>query len=128
TVYATGETRSGGESPGTLPSGGEELALEGPLNEPILDFTYDDAWVPETDGLKHSLVIVDAWSPLSTWGDEASWKMSTYEGGSPGSEDGFTPQGGRQLQGDANQDGVVDLSDALWVPLRLFCGRAQPAP
>src|SRR4029453_1466885 len=67
-VYGTEGIRIGGEYSGNLSNAGEELALEGPLNEPILDFTYDDAWVPETDGLKHSLVIVDASSPLSTWG------------------------------------------------------------
>ncbi|MCP4589693.1 MAG: hypothetical protein GY842_03020, partial [bacterium] len=39
-----------GEYTGYLDNGGESLRLEDAQNESILDFTYNDAWYPGTDG------------------------------------------------------------------------------
>src|SRR4029453_7878337 len=38
------------------------------------------------------------------------------------------PVGGLQLQGNLNQDGLVDLSDAVAILGRLFLGAAEPLP
>lgn len=65
-----------GEYAGRLDNAGERLVLTGPLQEPILDFAYDDAWYPITDGTGVSLVIRDVQAPLSSWKDAASWRPS----------------------------------------------------
>jgi hypothetical protein len=47
-------------------------------------------------------------------------------GGSPGRDDGAPPPGGRQIPGNANQDALLDLSDAIRILIYLF--RADPPP
>jgi hypothetical protein len=76
-VDGTRETNS-------LDNAGERLVLEGPLREPILDFEYDDAWYPVTDGLGFSLVIIDDQASPATWGLQSSWRASGELDGSPG--------------------------------------------
>ena len=69
---------------GTLDNAGERITLVGPRLEPILDFTYSDGWFPLADGLGFSLVILDEYAPLDTWGDKNRWRISAVENGSPG--------------------------------------------
>jgi hypothetical protein len=80
-----------GEYLGSLDNAGERLALEGPLREPILDFAYDDAWFPITDGPGFSLVLRDDTAPLETWALGSSWRPSARRGGSPGQPDPLPP-------------------------------------
>lgn len=68
----------------SLSDGGEHLVLTGPLQEPILDFSYNDTWYPVTDGLGFSLVIRDPTAPTASWSTKASWRPSGTPGGSPG--------------------------------------------
>ena len=72
---------------GQLSNAGERLVLEGPLREPIHDFTYSDEWYPTTDGAGFSLVIRDPDANPGTWGAAANWRPSAAPGGSPGLTD-----------------------------------------
>ncbi len=76
-----------GQYLGSLENNGEELRLEDAFREKILQFDYDNAWYPITDGLGFSLVIVDANAPWQSWGDAASWRPSGTPGGAPGTND-----------------------------------------
>jgi hypothetical protein len=76
-----------GEYQGQLSDAGERLALIGPLDEPVQDFTFDGAWYPAADGLGFSLVIRDAAGPLVQWDHAAGWRTSAATGGSPGADD-----------------------------------------
>ena len=76
-----------GQYSGNLSNKTAQLVLTGPLQEPILDFSYLDAWYPITDGSGFSLVIADASGPLNGWSDPANWRPSGAAGGSPGAGD-----------------------------------------
>jgi len=125
--YGTAGIRVAGEYTGNLSNGGERLVVRGPLNEPILDFTYSDDWYPSTDGLDASLNIVDPQGDLASWNVSPSWSPSSLAGGTPGFDDSGAV-GGLQLAGDSNQDGDVDISDAVSFLLRLFGGSAKALP
>lgn len=84
--YGTG-LNLGGVFTQALAHGGERLTLLGPLDEPVLDFTYDDRWDRLTDGAGYALVSVNEYAPLSAWGDAANWRRSEAWGGSPGQID-----------------------------------------
>jgi hypothetical protein len=77
-----------GEFGGSLDNSGERITLEGPLKEPISDFSYNDAWYPTTDGLGFSLVLRDEKTPFSDYGNAASWRASSSFLGSPDNPDG----------------------------------------
>ncbi|MCL4179633.1 MAG: lamin tail domain-containing protein [Verrucomicrobia bacterium] len=77
---------------GQLDNGGERLTLEGPLGEPILDFSYRDGWYPVTDGHGFSLAIVDENALLESWGMAASWRPDGVWMGSPGQSNPALPE------------------------------------
>lgn len=66
-----------------LSNSSDRLILQGPLGEPILDFTYYDTWYPATDGQGFSLVIVNPLAAPDTWGLKESWRPSSALNGSP---------------------------------------------
>ncbi len=72
---------------GFLDNSGERIQLHDAVGEQILDFSYNNAWYPITDGLGFSLVIVDDTAPFDTWDKKASWRPSGQVGGSPGGTD-----------------------------------------
>ncbi|MCZ6792144.1 MAG: lamin tail domain-containing protein [Planctomycetota bacterium] len=112
-----------GEYTGRLSDGGERVTLTFGGNLTILDFAYDDAWYPLTDGGGPSLVVVDPLEVPLAWRDRGNWRESDDPGGSPGSDEGSgPPPGGFQRPVDANQDGLLDLSDAVALLLHLFGG------
>ncbi len=81
-----------GQYSSKLSNGGENLRLDSVAGRPILDFEYNDAWYPITDGGGFSLVIVDDTADRGTWGDEGSWRPSAFSHGSPGGPDpGLAP-------------------------------------
>jgi hypothetical protein len=102
-----------GEFERSLDNGGEEIVLTYGGNSAIHSFEFLDSWYPRTDGGGYSLVVVDEEAPVSSWASPLGWRESEEPGGSPGQDDGAGPVGGRQLPGDANQDGVLEVSDAL---------------
>ncbi len=80
-------TNVAGEYSGNLDNSGERLSLVGVLQEPILDFRYENSWYPITDGIGFSLVIVNENAPLDTWVNKSSWRPSGNVNGSPGLAD-----------------------------------------
>jgi hypothetical protein len=128
TRYAIAGMMIAGEYTGSLSNAGEPLVLRGPSGEKLLDFAYDDAWYPETDGAGRSLVITDVSLPPQSWKLRESWRPSGVDGGSPGVSEGEDPSGGGwRRPGDSNQDGVLDISDAVSLLARLF-GASLPLP
>ena len=69
----------------------DHLVLEGPVREPIHDFTYTDEWHPITDGFGFSLVVVNENAPLENWNGPSGWRPSSALGGSPGADDPAAP-------------------------------------
>lgn len=67
-----------GQYSGRLDNAGERLVFTGAWGEPIEDFTYDDAWEPNTDGGGHSLTRL---FPVG------GWQASAVLGGTPGRAD-----------------------------------------
>lgn len=82
-----GVTRVGGQYVGNLADEGERLTLAGPVEEPIFDFTYSDAWRELTDGWGFALTLVDETTSLTELGQAARWRLSRHSGGSPGTLD-----------------------------------------
>ncbi|HYG36703.1 MAG TPA: lamin tail domain-containing protein, partial [Clostridia bacterium] len=82
-----GITSIAGQYTGSLRNSGEHVVLQGRLQEPILDFDFNDNWYPITDGQGFSLVIRDESAPFSTWTNAASWRASSALYGSPGKAD-----------------------------------------
>lgn len=89
---------------GRLDNSGERIRLEDKFGATILDFIYDDAWQPTTDGTGNSLVIVDLGAATDAWGTAAGWRASRTIHGSPGKSDDL-------MLGDTDGDGQVGLDD-----------------
>ncbi len=84
--YGTG-LKVAGQFTGKLDNRGDRVAVFGQLEEPILDFSYSDAWHPSTDGQGYSLVVVDEYAPRTNWANQTHWRPSSDLGGSPGSDE-----------------------------------------
>ncbi len=70
---------------GRLNNDGERLQLVDSSGETVLDFSFNDTWHPWTEAHGHSLVMLDeAGTPFSEWGDRNRWGISAPPGGSPG--------------------------------------------
>ncbi|MEM7230978.1 MAG: lamin tail domain-containing protein [Planctomycetota bacterium] len=110
-----------GQYSGNLSNGGEEIVLRSPSGSSIIDFDYSDVWYPETDGGGYSLVLDDVGVPAEELSEGASWRASGSLLGSPGESDvtDGIPRGW-QVAGDSNQDGGLDVSDAISLLIRLF--------
>ena len=76
-----------GEFKGALNNGGETLRLEDAGGEKILEFAFDNSWLPVTDGLGFSLSVVDENRDWNLWGASDTWLPSAVPGGSPGEPD-----------------------------------------
>ncbi|MBN1441212.1 MAG: CotH kinase family protein, partial [Planctomycetes bacterium] len=111
-----------GEFTGTLSNATMSLVILGPYDEEFLAFTYDDDWVPETDGSGYSLAIRDPHGPLESWDLAESWMASAEVHGSPGVLEGAA---GHQLPGDLNQDLRLNITDAAGLLFHLFRGGAS---
>lgn len=81
--YGTGLPVAGQYS-GSLDNSGERLRLIDGAGEEILDFVYNNAWYPPTDGAGYSLVIVDENAEPDLWSDKLNWRPSVELNGSPG--------------------------------------------
>ena len=80
-------THIAGEFEGTLPNASGRLTLVGPLEEPICDLVYNDAWAALADGFGFALALADETVHPSELGDPRFWRLSATAGGSPGASD-----------------------------------------
>ena len=80
-----------GEYVGALENQGERLQLLEASGEEVLDFSYDNAWYPVTDGLGFSLVIVNELAEPDAWNSATQWRPSGALQGSPGVPDPAPP-------------------------------------
>lgn len=71
---------------GQLDNSGERLEITDPVGEIILEFSYNDAWFPSTDGPGRSLVLRDPETPYDQIGKRSSWAASAGAFGNPGEE------------------------------------------
>lgn len=126
--YGSGGILVAGQYRGRLANEGETLRLVGPIGETLLEFRWDPEWHPETKGEGPSLAIVDESGPRASWNLPESWKPSAIYGGTPGRPEPDAPLGGLQRPGDANQDGAVDISDAVSLLFHLFLEDGRPLP
>lgn len=124
TRYSTTGINIAGEYDGSLENQGEALRLEDLFGETIQEFEYDDLWYPETDGGGHSLVIADPRAEPEAWSTQEGWRASIFAFGTPGRH--VFVGGGLQIPGDASQNSVVDLADAVALLFMLFAGRPSP--
>jgi hypothetical protein len=94
-----------GQWTGQLANGGETLRLVVDA-VPMLEFAYDDAWFPATDGGGYSLELTDPLVDRSLLGTRAAWQSSSRLGGTPASSS-------VRVVGDVNGDGVFDSRDLV---------------
>ncbi|MCA9213377.1 MAG: CotH kinase family protein, partial [Planctomycetales bacterium] len=107
-VFRYGNNRSiAGQWSGRLNNAGEMITLAA-YGEPFLQFRYDDAWYPATDGDGSSLEFIDPTVPdLSAWTQRENWRASRQTGGTPG-----LPS---SIPGDANHDGLFNSQDLVQI-------------
>ena len=72
-----------GEYTGSLDNAGERIVLRGALDEPILDFAYDDDWHRITDGAGFALVLKNEDATAQNFSHPASWIPGSVFNGSP---------------------------------------------
>lgn len=72
---------------GSLDNGGEEIEIVDAAGEVVLDFTYDDAWYPPTDGSGRTLVVSDDAPTHNGYGQPGHWAISGAASGTPGAGD-----------------------------------------
>jgi chitodextrinase len=80
-----------GEFTGTLGNGSDRIRVLLADGNELLDFQYDDAWHPTTDGSGPSLHLADTHAAPTDWEDPAVWRASLSSGGSPGAADTLPP-------------------------------------
>ncbi|MEM7230976.1 MAG: CotH kinase family protein [Planctomycetota bacterium] len=115
-----------GEYSGNLDNAGDRIELFGGAGEAIHQFRFEDEWYLETDGGGYSLVIRDVNADPTAWDDIGNWAAGTILDGTPGSGDVAPPPSGLRLPGDANGDGLLDLSDPIRLLGQLFSGMELP--
>lgn len=94
-----------GQFAGQLSNAGEQIILsEGGTT--ILDFTYQDDWVPAADGGGASMVISDVAAAVQQWNVATAWQASSTNGGTPGTLFERVP-------GDSTGDGRFNSSDLV---------------
>ncbi|MBN1417976.1 MAG: hypothetical protein JXP34_04325, partial [Planctomycetes bacterium] len=112
---------------GRLDNDGEVLRVRdaGPGHPATVDFVHYETsgdWPPQARGLGYSLELTG----VEPWRDNdpgENWRASILYGGSPGEIEGINFEPSELfVRGDANQDGVLDLSDPVRTLLHLFQG------
>ena len=93
-----------------LSNSGERIKLSYGAGTSVVDFEFKDhsPWPQNADGKGHSLVLVQHRS-VSNHQDPKNWRISTYNGGTPGNNDTVIFSG--DANGDANSNGISDLME-----------------
>ena len=78
-----------------LSNSGERLTLEAADGSTLLDFTYGTnfPWPAEADGFGRSMVLINPADPMNP----LSWRLSTSNGGNPGTSDSIPLASGENL-------------------------------
>jgi hypothetical protein len=120
-----------GPYPGNLDNDGESLRIKDtgpgyPATADFLRYGIDGDWPVEANGFGYSLeltqVVPDRDNDLGVY-----WRASAQLSGSPGFVEGVTPVVTLFRRGDANADGQVDQTDAVYLLSYLFEIGAEPA-
>ncbi|MDP2898335.1 MAG: lamin tail domain-containing protein [bacterium] len=96
-----------------LANGGEGVALKDGLGRTILSFAYDDEWYVNTDGLGHSLVVLNESASTDAWTKKTGWRPSTNIDGSPGQDDPAPPNIPAVVINEALTRTVLPVKDAI---------------
>ena len=93
-----------GNFSGNLSNDGEQIVILGASGNTIKDFTYNDVepWPTSADGEGFTLTLIDP-TTNPDHSNAASWRASSYVGGSPGQEEGAGFNGDPEK--DEDQDG-----------------------
>jgi hypothetical protein len=111
----------------SLDNAGEKIAIEDAVGRAVVSFTYNDKWLPATDGAGHSLVplpgVAQADGELDYPGN---WRASVYVGGSPGQAEPAAPAAPLVLNEilahtDPDNDGI-ELYNTTNAPITLGVG------
>ncbi|MEM7231808.1 MAG: lamin tail domain-containing protein, partial [Planctomycetota bacterium] len=116
--YGTDGLLVAGEFSGKFSDSFERVELRFGGNLAILDFVYADGWYPLTDGFGRSLETTKLEAAREDWAQAPHWMPSSRDGGTPGLAS--TVPFGRRVPGDANEDSILDIGDAIRVLLLLF--------
>ncbi len=116
-----------GQYTGKLNNSGDNIQLVGIYDEVYLDINYGDQWYPEADGEGGTLILVDAETDVDLMSEPSTWGLSNLEDGSPGIDETSVILDNLQRPGDANQDGMLDIGDAVSLLVQLYVG-GVPAP
>ncbi len=116
-----------GQYTGSLQNRGEDIVVEGPMGEILIELTYRDAWYLQTDGGGWSLCLVNPFDPTDPWSERSSWQPSVVLYGTPGAPNDQTGAGW-QRPGDINQDGRFDISDCVGYLRFLLGSVTSPLP
>lgn len=93
---------------GNLDNAGGPITLKASNGTPILDFIYDDAWYPLTDGDGYTLALYDPLAANAAFSTPANWRRSAALGGSPGAnEPNLAPTSNAGLDLDGNVTAVA---------------------
>ena len=72
---------------GNFDNTGERVRVVDPAGEVVLDFTYNPAWYPPTNGGGYTLVTRIGETAFDQYGNPLSWAISGSPGGSPNTGD-----------------------------------------
>ena len=121
-----------GEYRRQLGNAGDRLVWRDAVGRVLLSVTFEDTWYPRTDGEGYSLTIRSLDAPTASIHTAEAWIPSSVFLGTPGTVENIDSDNLR-LPGDANEDGRLDLSDAIRLLGILFllgdgslpCGAAE---
>jgi hypothetical protein len=114
--YGTQGILVAGQYTGALSDAGGRITFLGSVDEVVFDVTYSSTWHPTTAGGGYSLVNIDPLLPPDGISAAARWRPSLRRLGTPGTEEVPLTY---QRPGDLNQDGRLNVSDAVGLILHL---------
>jgi hypothetical protein len=101
-----------GQYESNLSNSGELVRVVGALNDTLVEFSYDDGWYGETDGVGYSLTVREGSLPDGDFSRDDAWGPSSRIGGSPGSADAAVPPRAvivNELLANDAQSGWIEL-------------------
>lgn len=97
-----------GKYSGGLSNNGEQVLLLDGAGNIVHDFTYDDLWYRDTDGIGASLVAADPAADATALRSPSGWRASAIDGGTPGRGESAECADGVDNDGDGHTDFGAD--------------------